>query len=509
MTYFLSKLLYIIINYIEDIIISNPDVLALNLKIIPGRLILLLSKLKTPYIFRYSAKNVPAYRDFLKNNKIDVDKIFNYNQFINNVPLTDKDNYIYKYNLLQRSRYGRLPSKGNIDESAGSSGKATMWIRSKQEEIKLQKLVNFGLHYSFNSMKKNNLIVLNCWSNGPWASGVKFSQLAQGSTVVKSVGTDKINTVETIQYFGKEFEYLLCGYPPFIKEVIDYGEEVKINWRDYKVNIVTGGEGFSENWRDYMRTKIDGSNGEIYSAFGASDIDIGIGFETDFTIKIKQLAEKDVDFRKKIFNSERMPSFFGIYNPLIYNIETSNSGELVFTMINGDVWSPKIRYNIKDSGFNLSYDKLIDFIKASKYSGIISNYQLIHLPFFVVFGRSDGTISLDGANIYPNDVQDAIFKSKFAHSINSFYIDTAYTQDKSIIFKIYLELIEGEENTDKNMIEDIEELILSELLGNNKDYRESYTNNKESLKPRVELFKNNTGIFINNRNKIKNIYYKK
>ena len=133
----------------------------------------------------------------------------------------------------------------------------------------------------------------------------------------------------------------------------------------------------------------------------------------------------------------------------------------------------------------------------------------LKLPIIVIFGRSDGTISLDGANIYPNDVQDALYKSDYAKYINSFFINVGYLEDKSMFFEISIELIE-EKNIDdieKDVSSKLSEHVRDILIKANKDYKESYENNPESLLPRIKWYNYNSGKFIGNRSRIKNVYY--
>lgn len=203
-----------------------------------------------------------------------------------------------------------------------------------------------------------------------------------------------------------------------------------------------------------------------------------------------------------------MPAFLGQYNPLLYYIENTKDNELLFTTLNSDICSPKIRYNLKDSGVVYDYEKFMKIIQQTSGNDLNQKGNL-HLPFLAIFGRSDGTISLDGANIYPNDVQDALFKSEMAESVKSFYIDVGYTADKSMVFKINVELSENKNisSVNKESVTKLENYIRDYLLKANRDYKESYENNPESLSPRIEFFDSGSGIFLKNKSRIKNIYY--
>src|SRR3989344_2178584 len=66
-----------------------------------------LGEKKALNIFHAAAQKVPAYQDFLKQHKIDHQKIKNISDFTI-VPFTSKENYIQKYPLSSRCWGGRL-----------------------------------------------------------------------------------------------------------------------------------------------------------------------------------------------------------------------------------------------------------------------------------------------------------------------------------------------------------------------------------------------------------------
>ena len=236
-----------------------------------------ISKRKALDIFKLAAKEVPAYKKFLDDNNIEPNEIKTLADF-KKVPTTDKENYIKKYSYEERCIEGKFPTHGSIDESSGSSGVPTNWIRSKEEVERISKAAQFEYEYDFNEYKKR-YIIISAWSMGAWATGVKFAEITENFSVVKSTGPDVDKIISTIKTFGKRYDYLIGGYPPFIKKLVDEGAK-KIRWKDYKVDFVTGGEGFVEEWRDYIKKKIGNKNTVIISSYGASDIDIGISFET-------------------------------------------------------------------------------------------------------------------------------------------------------------------------------------------------------------------------------------
>ena len=49
-------------------------------------------------IFKWAAKNIPAYKSFLKKHNIDYLKIKNFNDFLS-VPAVSKNNYLKQYDI--------------------------------------------------------------------------------------------------------------------------------------------------------------------------------------------------------------------------------------------------------------------------------------------------------------------------------------------------------------------------------------------------------------------------
>ncbi|MBI5073078.1 hypothetical protein HZA99_04630, partial [Candidatus Woesearchaeota archaeon] len=313
---------------------------------------------KAVQTFHHAEKNVPAYHSFCLKNNVNPKAIKREDDFNKNVPITEKTNYIKKYSLKDRCLNGRFPPHGNIDESGGTSGTPSNWIRSVQENEILLQLAKFEFEYVYN-ISRRNVIVLSAWSNGPWAIGIKFCQLMQNYALVKSTGTSIQNIEETLQTFGTEQEYILAGYPPFLKKFLD---ETKLDLKKYKIHLLTGGEGISLEWKAYFQKQLR-KDAIIISSYGASDIDIGIGFETPFAQIIREACQKNNALRKELFGEvPTIPMLFQ-YNPLlhyitqIYNREEAKN-EFLITLCDTNVASPKVRYNLHDEGSIFTYKEM-------------------------------------------------------------------------------------------------------------------------------------------------------
>lgn len=463
-------------------------------------------------IFKHAEKNVPAYHSFCLKNKVYSTEIKTEADFNSLVPITEKKNYIKRYSLQDRCQNGRFPQHGNIDESGGTSGKPSNWIRSVQENELILQIAKFEFEYVYNISNKN-IIVLSAWSTGPWATGIKFCQLMQNYALVKSTGTSIQNIEETLQTFGAEQEYILAGYPPFLKKFLD---ETKLNLKSYKIHLLTGGEGISLEWKEYFKKKLS-KDAIIISSYGASDIDIGIGFETPFAQLIREACQKNEALKQKLFGHvPTIPMLFQ-YNPLLHYItQTYNKeeakNEFVITLCDKNVASPKVRYNLHDEGGVFTFKEMQQILQThapdfvEKYKEMYVRWPILKLPFLYVAGRTDGTISVDGANVYPAQVEAGILSVKeLEKKTNSFLLYKATMKKQDLKLTIAIELKE-KVATGKALQKKFHDAILKKLLELNPDFRESYKYNKALCDPQIILHKHNAKLFADNEERVKEKY---
>ena len=222
---------------------------------------------------------------------------------IHEIPFTDKENYVKKYSMDARCVNGKVPTKGVIiDESSGSSGTATNWARGKKERKRNARIIKFGMR---NLLGKEPLFIINAFALGPWATGVNITMSCVSFSKLKSLGPDKTKIENTIKHFGNEHKYVIMGYPPFLKMLVDNSE---INWKEHNVSFIFGGESMSEGMRDYLMQK---GIKKVYSSLGASDVELNISAENDFTISLRRLLRSNTELRKRILkHSGALPMLF-------------------------------------------------------------------------------------------------------------------------------------------------------------------------------------------------------
>ncbi len=462
----------------EKLLLSNYRLTKKTLEYASPGILDSISRFKAWYIFQESIKKVPAYKKFIGTKKI---------RSIKEVPETDKENYVKKYSYEERCQKGEFPVVGNIEESSGSSGQATNWIRSLSEEDILFKVAKFEFYYTYAAHKKK-YIVLSGWSSGPWATGLKFCEIIEHYTLVKNTTADIENIIQTLKQLGQKYNYLIAGYPPFLKTLFDSEE---LNWKKYKIDVLTGGESNSIEWKEYIRKRLGRKDAIIISSYGASDIDIGIGFETPLSEFIRSLANQNPKLNAELFSVGVNPIIFQ-YNPTTHYIENTNKGDFSVTLLDENVASPKIKYNLHDIGGTLNFGVIKNIVskyEKDKLEVFLKKNKILQLPFLFIAGRLDGTISIGGNNIYPQQVASAIQTSPYATKVNRFMLASHVNDKQDINFHVYVELKKNVQ-TEPRMKEVLEKYILDTLLKNNLEYTEYYNNhpsNKKCLQPIVYL----------------------
>ena len=292
-----------------------------------------------------------------------------------------------------------------IDESSGSTGTPYNWVRSRQERRESQQFISYFANYCYG---RGPRIIINAFSMGAWATGLNMGQAMESNGVVKNTGPDLIKIFSTLRFFGPRYPYLILGYPPFLKHLIDAGEQEGFPFAEYRLDALVGGEGMSEGLRDYLLRHFR----SVYSGYGATDLEIGIAGETPFAVAIRRLAWREPKVKAALFGPDsRLPMLFQ-YNPLMHHVEVNGNRELLFTITRRSLLSPRIRYNVHDEGGVARFDELEAQLRGLGYdvrSLAPAGNRLLRLPFLWVYGRSDTTISVMGANIYPEDLEQCLY----------------------------------------------------------------------------------------------------
>jgi len=442
-------------------------------------------------VFYKAKRTCPAYRDFLAQE--------NYNEngewIFANVPVMTKENYVKKYSLEDRCYGGRIPAPGTvIDESSGSSGVPNNWVRNEYERDDVKRILQLNYEIIYND---DDCILLNCFALGPWATGMNVSMSLVDVGILKSIGPDAKKLENTLTLFGSKYRYLVFGYPPFLKSWLD---NTALDLSEFKMDAVVGGEGMSEGLREFLLRYFK----TVVSSYGASDLEINIGVETELTIALRRLCFENRSLSEKLFGRETPPMLFQ-YNAADYVIETSPEGELLFSILRLDGAAPKIRYNLKDLGGVYSYKDLYATLKENNIE--VNDLTKRHgaFPILFIHGRGDLSVPFYGAKVFPTDMEEIINShSALAGRINSFQIRTVEDAELKRSLVIHLEKVRTEKD-ELPASEELQDIVFSELCRVNQDFRE-VTKMFDKSCVQVELHDFETGVFAGRDIRIKNKY---
>jgi phenylacetate-CoA ligase len=416
-----------------------------------------IGRMRARSLFLKARTQCPAYRRFLDEQGYRPAARWR----LVDVPVTTKQNYVKRYSIEDRCYGGMLAGRGDvIDESSGSSGVPNNWVRSAQERSDVGRVLrlSYGLIYG-----DPHRMLLNCFALGPWATGMNVSMSLADVGILKSIGPDARKLETTLQTFGPGYRYLVFGYPPFVKSFVD---STALDLGSYHLDLVVGGEGISEGLRAYLRRHFR----SVVSSYGASDLEINIGVETEWTIALRARCSADRELCHDLFGRDTPPMIFQ-YNALDYVIERLETGELAFTICRNRGAAPKLRYNLHDLGGVSTFRSLAAQLESRGVppSSLASRFG--RFPILHIFGRSDLTAAFFGAKVYPADFECVILDHpELAPAVESFQF--ASIEDERVNRRMTVELELTPETSLSLPPETLAEIFYRGLASANQDFRE-------------------------------------
>ena len=443
-------------------------------------------------------EEVPAYRDFLAAHGNPRVRLNGLDPDFSAIPPTDKESYVRRYSIEERCRGGRIPSAGVvIDESSGTSGTANNWVRGPEERKEVKQALQVAFHHL---LGREPVFFLNAFALGPWATGMNVSMSLVDIAILKSVGPDVAKIEATLRAFGPKYKYVIAGYPPFLKTLVDSAD---VDWGAYDVLAVFGGEGMSEGMRDYLVAK--GFKG-AYGSYGASDLEINIGVESDFTIELRRLLARDRRLAASLLRNDDgvLPMVFQ-FNPIDYCVESNEDGELLVTLNRTANTSPKIRYNIHDLGHVIRMPEVERILRAHGVTLSDLGGSRTDLPLLFLYGRADAAVAYYGCKVTPADVEQVVFAMpELAVRVNSFALIVSEDEDANKLLTIALELCERQQFP--NGREELRHELIERLKAGNQDFREAARFMPAAAIPRLELHHYGQGPFARNDIRLKKHY---
>ena len=239
--------------------------------------------------------------------------------------------------------------------------------------------------------------------------------------------------------------------------------------------------------------------------------------ESPVSIAVRRLARARPDIGRTLFGTDsRLPMVFQ-YNPLIHFMEVNADGEVICTVSRLDLLSPRIRYNVHDSGGIVDFGTVRETLKAQGFDidqlnlarevhgprGPLPWSRPIPLPFLWIHGRRDATISVMGSNIYPEDIESVLYRdAAVAPRMHSFMLSVVDDETGTPRPSVAIEL------ADLEGVDDAWRLAAAERLRDgltalNIDYRSSVGEFPGAMLPIVTTFAVGQGPFAGDATRIK------
>jgi len=445
-------------------------------------------------LFHTCAKDVPAYRDFLRKNHIQPDKIKTFVDFQTVTPV-NKTNYLRNYPLEKLCLDGSLATQSLVMTStSGSTGTPFYFPRNGILDAQSSIYHQMFLQTTRLDINKSTLVLV-CFGMGVWIGGVityqAFKTISERGypLTILTPGVNKREIFEAMKNVVPKYDQvILCGYPPFMKDVIDEAKEQGINWKKHNLRLIFAAESFSEKFRDYIMSKTGLK--DIYSdtmnIYGSADLGT-MAEETPISILIRRLALKNKNLFSKIFReSNRLPTF-AQFNPDFINFECTD-GKVYCT---GDNILPLVRYEIGDNGEVRDYEEIeeifksegLDLQKEIKSAGLEGS--VAELPFISIYERTDFSTKLYGAIIYPeyiklglqNDVLERYLTGKFT-------MFTKNDPNEDEYLEVNIELKSGITESDW-LNQEVTRLITESLIEHSAEYKNNADMMSGRVKPRI------------------------
>ena len=446
--------------------------------------------------FREMARRVPAYRDFLKKQKVNPAKIKTREDILH-IPQMDKESYLRQYPLAAMCWDGKLRSP-IISASSGSSGIPSFWPRSEILEIETTQVFELFLKYVFGIDRKSTLLISG-FAMGIYVGGtftlnccMRIAQKGYPLTII-TPGLNKEEILLAVEKLHPYFDQIILGaYPPFVKDILEEGVRRGIDWKSKNIKLFFASEALSEGLRTYLYDIIGTKRKDYYASsmnlYGTADAGIA-GHETPFSVFMSKILEENPEARRKMFGIGHAPSINQFYPSFKY-FEIQN-GEVLFSSAHTEM--PLLRYNIHDRGRIVHFNEMLEAAKGLGYSNAevfkaIGGSSLWRMPFIALYGRTDLAVILSGANIYPETVRHALDRKELRKTITGkFTMLIERDKKENGYLSVHIECRKGIRPM-AALKQQAMKIIVEMLLKENVEYRILYEKTQSRMIPKVRFW---------------------
>jgi len=429
-----------------------------------------------------AAAHVPAYAAFLRRAGYDPTRL-NASADFHDLPVMDKDTYLARYPVEQRSHRGDVGQAHFVTLSSGSSGAATLWPRWPAQDSAMVAAFEAVLQEHFRIRERRTLLVIGI-PIGAWVAGTLmvavgqrlFSHPGIEGTVV-TPGPDPEVVLDLVEQLSSQYDQTIftgTALPVILAE----GARRGIHWPALNAGAMMGGEWLSQERRERILEglgrdpdRLEGFVGLFVSAEAGGLI----GYETHLCLLLRRLCIQNPALARALFGSEVLPSFHQ-YDPGHAFLEVE-AGEILLTK-HGAV--PLIRYNTHDCGGLLTIEAVVQCCRDYGYD-LVAELQarglgpeaLCPRPILYVFGRSEAVI-IQRANVSVQHVAHILEGNElYASTSGNFELGASTDADGRATLQVAVELRDAVEATDA-LRSRFETQIVQGLLAVNSEFRDAY-----------------------------------
>ena len=445
--------------------------------------------------FHGCAKHIPAYKDFLRKNGVKPEMVRSYSE-LDDLPPVGKDSYLRKFPLEKLCYDGTLKEQSLVFTStSGSTGAPFYFPRNGILDEQSSMCHEAFLRNSKLDSKKSTLVLV-CFGMGVWIGGVITYQAFKKITErgwnlsILTPGVNKKEIFAAMKNLAPHYDQIiLAGYPPFMRDVIEEGEAEGIRWKSFDMRLIFAAEAFSEDFREYLmkKTGIKEPYRHTMNIYGSADLGT-MATETPLAILVRRLALKKPKLYRKLFKeAHRLPTL-AQFNPHFINFEEID-GHIYIT---GNNILPLVRYEIGDNGGVRTYDGVAEIFKSEGFNlekeirkaGIKDT--VTELPFVYVYERSDLSVKLYGAIIYPEHVKYGLERSARLQKYltGKFTLFTKYDKDHGEYLELNLEL-RPDTKENKKLAKEVIKCVSASLAEKSAEHKNNFDLLGNKVLPRV------------------------
>jgi glutamate dehydrogenase/leucine dehydrogenase/phenylacetate-coenzyme A ligase PaaK-like adenylate-forming protein len=370
-------------------------------------------------LFHKAAKELPAYKSFLKAHNVDAAAISDEN--FTSVPLSSKKNYLTQFPLKDLSWHDTANGAMLFCATSGSTGEPYYFPRDDRLSHQYSYLLENYIKQS--SYGDGKTLVLIGFGMGVWIGGVFTlrafeiaGQRLKTPLALLPTGYNKVEIFKALRKVAPQFDQtVIVGYPPFIKELVDEAAGEGIDLSKLHVRFLFAAESFTETFRNYVCEKAGVQNPlrDTLNIYGTADIG-AMAYETPLSILLRRLVIEDPLLYQDVFGQIEKTPTVAQYNPDYIQFEAVEN-QVVLT---ADGVLPLIRYAVGDHGGVFDFEHIaailnrhnVDIeteITKADLADVVNRSQ----PFVYVYERSDLSVTLHGINIYPEYIKEALLSS--------------------------------------------------------------------------------------------------